>query len=323
MYLFQKLTLIAYRLSDIHTADVPDDALAPPPLTTNPNATDTQSPDQQQPLHFRHDDQSDDTAMLADDAAPLHPQSDQLLLQQQQLQALGGDDTTMPVAAILNTPSALQQQQQQEKLAAIVAQQQQQQQQLLHQQQQHPPPPPPPLLSATTGGAITSTTAAVAAATTTTVHLDDGASTSHGPLAVDATLDEEETRSEATFRFRVENFSRLRESVLSTPCYVRNLPWKIMVMPRSSNNDRTPNTDSRSLGFFLQCNGDSESASWSCNAIAELRLYSFKANTEPFVRKIKHLFYAKENDWGFSNFMSWTEILDPEKGYIQVGAVGK
>lgn len=94
-----------------------------------------------------------------------------------------------------------------------------------------------------------------------------------------------------------------------------------MVMPRSSNNDRTPNTDSRSLGFFLQCNGDSESTSWSCNAIAELRLYSFKPNTEPFMRKIKHLFYAKENDWGFSNFMSWTEILDPEKGYVQDDAI--
>lgn len=26
---------------------------------------------------------------------------------------------------------------------------------------------------------------------------------------------------------------------------------------------------------------------------------------------------SKENDWGFSHFMSWTDVLDPEKGYIK------
>lgn len=27
--------------------------------------------------------------------------------------------------------------------------------------------------------------------------------------------------------------------------------------------------------------------------------------------------YSKENDWGFSHFMSWNDVLDPEKGYIK------
>ena len=40
-------------------------------------------------------------------------------------------------------------------------------------------------------------------------------------------------------------------------------------------------------------------------------------NREPFVRRIQHLFYSKENDWGFSNFMAWQEMLDPSKGYIK------
>lgn len=140
--------------------------------------------------------------------------------------------------------------------------------------------------------------------------------------------------------YRVENFSALKDSALSPPCYVRNLPWKIMVMPRNNPpaagnaaNDRlTTNAvvggavggavvDNRSLGFFLQCNGESESTSWSCNAIADLRLVSFRADTEPFLRKIKHLFYSKENDWGFSHFMSWSEIVDPEKGYVLDDAI--
>lgn len=27
--------------------------------------------------------------------------------------------------------------------------------------------------------------------------------------------------------------------------------------------------------------------------------------------------FSKENDWGFSHFMSWNDVLDPEKGYIK------
>ncbi len=37
-----------------------------------------------------------------------------------------------------------------------------------------------------------------------------------------------------------------------------------------------------------------------------------------FKRNISHLFYSKENDWGFSNVMTWNEVLDPENGYIKV-----
>uniref|UniRef100_A0A2P2I3R0 Ubiquitin carboxyl-terminal hydrolase 7 n=1 Tax=Hirondellea gigas TaxID=1518452 RepID=A0A2P2I3R0_9CRUS len=142
----------------------------------------------------------------------------------------------------------------------------------------------------------------------------------------DQEMEDDDARSEATFRFVVSNFSKLKDTVLSPPCFVRNLPWKIMVMPRTQApqqgqqqiqqnvGDRPSN---RSLGFFLQCNGDSESASWSCNAVADLRLLSVKEGQENFSRKIHHLFYSKENDWGFSHFMSWNEVLDLEKGHIK------
>ncbi|XP_044734467.1 ubiquitin carboxyl-terminal hydrolase 7-like [Chrysoperla carnea] len=131
----------------------------------------------------------------------------------------------------------------------------------------------------------------------------------------DAEMDEDEARSEATFSFTVTNFSRLKESVLSPPCYVRNLPWKIMVMQRTSQTqDRSAQ---KSLGFFLQCNGESESSSWSCYAVAELRLLSYRPDVEPFSRKIQHLFYSKENDWGFSHFMGWNEVLESDKCFVK------
>ena len=54
----------------------------------------------------------------------------------------------------------------------------------------------------------------------------------------DKGLEEDEARPEATFQLTIENFSQMKESVLSEPCMVRNLPWKIMVMPRQVANDR-------------------------------------------------------------------------------------
>jgi len=102
-------------------------------------------------------------------------------------------------------------------------------------------------------------------------------------------FDDGEFRSEATFSFRVENISKLKDSVLSPPTFVRNLPWKIKVIPYASTNDRSQQNE-KSLGFFLQCNADSESTSWSCNAMAELRIHSFISDQNAFVRDIKHVF---------------------------------
>ncbi|KAL5273891.1 USP7 family protein [Megaselia abdita] len=124
---------------------------------------------------------------------------------------------------------------------------------------------------------------------------------------------EDEVRSEATFDFKIPNFSKLKDSTLSPPVMVRNLPWKIMALQRNERNS----TESKSLGFFLQCNGESDLTNWSCNAVAELRLKSWIPGQEAFCRKIKHVFYSKENDWGFSYFIGWNEIMDPEKGYIK------
>ena len=51
-------------------------------------------------------------------------------------------------------------------------------------------------------------------------------------------LEDDESRPEATFSYTVNHISKLKETVLSPLCYIRNLPWKIMV---------------RSLVLFLQC----------------------------------------------------------------------
>ncbi|XP_023345461.1 ubiquitin carboxyl-terminal hydrolase 7 isoform X1 [Eurytemora carolleeae] len=133
------------------------------------------------------------------------------------------------------------------------------------------------------------------------------------PEAEEGPEDDDEARSEATFSFKVENFSQLSDSALSPHCIIRNLPWKIMIMQRQNQNQER---SGKSLGYFLQCNGESESGAWSCNANAELRMINQKDGTK-FKRNIFHLFYSKENDWGFSHYMSWNDVLDPEKGFIK------
>ncbi|KFB47954.1 hypothetical protein ZHAS_00016021 [Anopheles sinensis] len=124
----------------------------------------------------------------------------------------------------------------------------------------------------------------------------------------------DEVRSEATFSFQIPKFSRLTESVLSPPYFVRNLPWKILAMPRTNENAVAPG---KGLGFFLQCNGESSSNNWNCSASAELRLLKVDPHAEPFIRRIRHTFCMQENDWGFSSFMNWQEIIDPANGYIE------
>ncbi|XP_050425413.1 ubiquitin carboxyl-terminal hydrolase 7 isoform X1 [Adelges cooleyi] len=137
------------------------------------------------------------------------------------------------------------------------------------------------------------------------------------PTITDVEMDEDNARSEATFRYVVENFSKSKEQRLSAPCYVRDLPWKIMIMHRLGQDNRSAKPNQPSVGFFLQCNGDSDNNSWSVNATAELRVISQKEGTTNIERKIQHLFYPKENDWGFSFFMSWEDITDESKGFIK------
>nr|CAB3267570.1 ubiquitin carboxyl-terminal hydrolase 7-like [Phallusia mammillata] len=120
-------------------------------------------------------------------------------------------------------------------------------------------------------------------------------------------------RSEATFSYTVENIHKLTESVTSPPTYVRGLPWRILVMPRMGH-DRA--NAIRSLGYFLQCNAENDSTSWSCHGSAELRILPAKEGVEMIEKKIDHVFYCKENDWGFSTFLSWADVVSSEKGFM-------
>ena len=69
---------------------------------------------------------------------------------------------------------------------------------------------------------------------------------------------------------------------VSLPCYIRNLPWRIEVMPKDINE--AENILKKCLGVYVECYNESKSTSWSCSAVAELRLLSCKEGQKPFIR---------------------------------------
>ena len=80
--------------------------------------------------------------------------------------------------------------------------------------------------------------------------------------------EDDEARSEATFQFKVENFSQIRDSVLSEPCIVRNLPWKIMIMQRQTQTQviiMTRTILSRSLTDWISRTETPKVLDFSCN----------------------------------------------------------
>jgi len=134
---------------------------------------------------------------------------------------------------------------------------------------------------------------------------------------METTEQDEPNKSSGTLVWTLD-LSEFNDTTFSPPLYVRNLPWRVMCIPRSSNaagSERKP-----TLGFFLQCNPidvQGNNNGWSCYARATLSILSREKPENDFNRRINHFFYAKENDWGYSNFMMMEEIKDPAKGFIK------
>ncbi|CAL8144588.1 unnamed protein product [Orchesella dallaii] len=119
-----------------------------------------------------------------------------------------------------------------------------------------------------------------------------------------------------TLCFRVENISMLRQRAFSQPTFIRGVPWRIMVQPCQVGAVERADQN-KSLGFFLQCDGDSESPSWSCKAHVKLRLMPQKPKVKAFSSQFTDRFHSKGNNWGYINFIDWSTLMDPSRGYVK------
>ncbi|KAL3124633.1 hypothetical protein niasHT_010474 [Heterodera trifolii] len=96
----------------------------------------------------------------------------------------------------------------------------------------------------------------------------------------------------------------------SETVYRNGVPWKI----RAKINTKKDSTE-KWLGFFLLCTAPKEGINWSCKYSAKLQIVSQKSGTEDLTLKFsKIVFNNKSLSWGFPNFISFAELMDPSKG---------
>ncbi|VDO36964.1 unnamed protein product [Haemonchus placei] len=120
---------------------------------------------------------------------------------------------------------------------------------------------------------------------------------------------------EQTLRVTIQHFSKMVDTLCSPCKRINGVPWRIMVMPKQHMVQKK---NQKCMGFFLQCCPDNTySDAWTCQSVAEMRLIAQKSGVQNFVRKTTHVYSAKENDWGYSCFMTWADVLDESQGYIK------
>ncbi|KAL3104918.1 hypothetical protein niasHT_028450 [Heterodera trifolii] len=120
-----------------------------------------------------------------------------------------------------------------------------------------------------------------------------------------------------TLAMEIEKFSEFsREKVGSRrnselEVSINGLSWKISAEIKTKEKS----TDEKWLGFYLLCTASGKDGNWSCKCSATLRIISQKNGTKDLTGKYDRVFKKEENSWGFPNFITFAELMDPSKGF--------
>ncbi|KAG8387302.1 hypothetical protein BUALT_Bualt02G0007200 [Buddleja alternifolia] len=114
----------------------------------------------------------------------------------------------------------------------------------------------------------------------------------------------------AKYTWRIENFSKSSVKRLYSDIFeLGDHKWRILIFPKGNNADF--------LSMYLDV-ADSANLpyGWSRYAHFSLTVVN-QVHTKYSVRKeTQHQFNARENDWGFTSFMSLGELYDPSRGFL-------
>lgn len=122
-----------------------------------------------------------------------------------------------------------------------------------------------------------------------------------------------DSKTEGYIKLNISNMGALRQKVTTSFHTIANLPWRLAA--KTECTKRTSNV--KFFSVYIDCNPESESTLWSCDAVVEFRLISQKADTPNFSRQFTNKFNYNSNNWGFPSFMEWSEILNADKGFIR------
>ncbi|KAL3106588.1 hypothetical protein niasHT_018230 [Heterodera trifolii] len=143
-------------------------------------------------------------------------------------------------------------------------------------------------------------------------------------LAIDVVVDEpkmekiisDPNKSNGTLSMEIEKLSEfVREIIWSerkseTVTYVKGMPWKILAEIETKNE-----STEKWLGFYLLCYTSEKDGNWSRKCSATFRIVSQKSDVEDLKKEFNRaVFNNKVLSRGWTNFISFAELMDPSKG---------
>jgi hypothetical protein len=123
----------------------------------------------------------------------------------------------------------------------------------------------------------------------------------------------DDKKIKGTIKLIINNLNGLKTKVTSSFHTIANLPWRLAA--KTENSKRTNNT--RFFSIYIDCAPESESTLWAADAIVEFRLIAQKPCGSDFTRHFTNTFSFNSNNWGFPSFIEFSEIINPEKGFIK------
>ncbi|CAD5206839.1 unnamed protein product [Bursaphelenchus okinawaensis] len=94
-------------------------------------------------------------------------------------------------------------------------------------------------------------------------------------------------------------------------------PWRLSAKTECS--ERTSHIEHFSV--YVDCNPESQSTLWSCDAVVEVRLISKSLGTANYTKRFTNKFALNSNNWGFPAFLEWDTVKDPKNGFISDGMI--
>jgi ubiquitin carboxyl-terminal hydrolase 7 len=134
---------------------------------------------------------------------------------------------------------------------------------------------------------------------------------SPGPTPMDtAATEQNELRGE--YRWEVTNFSRITERQHYSPVFlVGGHAWRLLMFPKGNNSEH--------LSLYLEVPVSEINPplpfNWQRTARFDIRLISTVEGGDMH-RDAAHTFYARESDWGFTQYCSFVDLRNPAKGLL-------
>ncbi|KAL3116841.1 hypothetical protein niasHT_003365 [Heterodera trifolii] len=126
-------------------------------------------------------------------------------------------------------------------------------------------------------------------------------------------------KSNGTISMEIEKVSEFAREVISSEresetVHIKGFLWKISAEIKTKNG-----STEKWLGIYLLCNNASnEDKNWSCKCSANLRIVSQKCGVTDIRREFDDkIFDNKEDSWGYSDFISFVQLMDPSKGFYK------